>query len=369
MWYPDRDSDGYGDELATPLANCEVPLGAVDNGDDCNDEDGEIHPAAVEICDGLQIDEDCNGLSDDDDPGVDLVNTGQLLFIDADLDGHGDENDPGTLACRTVAGISATNDDCDDSDPLIHPAADEICDPLDVDENCNGLADDDDPTISDAPVWYPDVDGDGFGDFDNPVVACDAPLGFISDGTDCDDADPLTLGGAQFDLTLTAVTNMSVDYLGNLVIFNPNRHSAYQSNASDLIGWALFDLGPVAGMSTVSEMTLSLHGENQYGSPYQNPETVLVRSPDDGWDRVSASKFTVAIAEEISPVVTTFFDPTTWNDFEIDPGSFDWRADVQDGFLTIGIDNDLLTYSYVYFFGVDDLATAPRLRIVGSSCN
>ena len=36
--------------------------------------------------------------------------------------------------------------DCDDTDPAIHPAAAESCDPLSTDEDCDGLADDADPS-------------------------------------------------------------------------------------------------------------------------------------------------------------------------------------------------------------------------------
>jgi hypothetical protein len=38
-------------------------------------------------------------------------------------------------------------------------------------------------------TWYPDADGDGFGEAAAGVVACLAPAGTIADATDCDDAD------------------------------------------------------------------------------------------------------------------------------------------------------------------------------------
>lgn len=37
--------------------------------------------------------------------------------------------------------------DCDDANFLVHPGAEEVCDPLDVDENCDGLADEEDPSL------------------------------------------------------------------------------------------------------------------------------------------------------------------------------------------------------------------------------
>jgi MYXO-CTERM domain-containing protein len=59
-WYPDLDGDGYGDEGVTPDTTCIVVADSVNNGDDCDDEDEDVNPDGVEVCeDGL--DNDCNG--------------------------------------------------------------------------------------------------------------------------------------------------------------------------------------------------------------------------------------------------------------------------------------------------------------------
>lgn len=73
--------------------------------------------------------------------------------------------------------------DCDDTNAAINPNADELCDG--VDNNCDGLIDD--TTAIDLRTWFADADGDGFGDAENSVDACDAVDGFVSDNTDCDD--------------------------------------------------------------------------------------------------------------------------------------------------------------------------------------
>jgi hypothetical protein len=75
-------------------------------------------------------------------------------------------------------------EDCDDDDPAIHPGADEHCDG--VDEDCDGQIDDE-PV--DVATWYADGDGDGYGDLEASVEACEAPTGFVDDSSDCDDAD------------------------------------------------------------------------------------------------------------------------------------------------------------------------------------
>jgi hypothetical protein len=72
-------------------------------------------------------------------------------------------------------------EDCDDEDAGIHPGAEEVCDG--VDNDC------DDEVDEDATAWYADSDGDGYGDAGSTTVACDEPSGYVSDDTDCDDAD------------------------------------------------------------------------------------------------------------------------------------------------------------------------------------
>lgn len=39
-------------------------------------------------------------------------------------------------------------------------------------------------------LFYSDDDGDGLGDPDHKVLACDAPAGAVDNADDCDDGDP-----------------------------------------------------------------------------------------------------------------------------------------------------------------------------------
>ncbi|HNH46542.1 MAG TPA: putative metal-binding motif-containing protein, partial [Myxococcota bacterium] len=74
--------------------------------------------------------------------------------------------------------------DCDDSQALVNPDAPEKCD--DLDNDCNGV-------IDDAPIdlltVYADTDGDGYGDPATSLETCVAPVGVVTDATDCNDAD------------------------------------------------------------------------------------------------------------------------------------------------------------------------------------
>ncbi len=45
--------------------------------------------------------------------------------------------------------------------------------------------------------WYADVDGDGFGDADSRMDACERPEGYVDDDTDCDDGDASVHPGAE----------------------------------------------------------------------------------------------------------------------------------------------------------------------------
>ena len=152
-WYADADGDGYGDAGAI-VQTCEAPIGYVANESDCDDSDARYNPSALEA--------DC------EDP-ADYNCDGSVGYEDADGDGF--------AACA----------DCDDSDAAIHPEATEVCNG--VDDDCNGLSDDEDPTLTDGETWYGDADGDGFGGTQFVESACEQPAGYVSNSDDCDDVD------------------------------------------------------------------------------------------------------------------------------------------------------------------------------------
>ena len=61
LFFRDADGDGYGNINQYKFAYS-TPTGYVKDWNDCNDSDVNIHPGALEICDG--IDNDCNGIID-----------------------------------------------------------------------------------------------------------------------------------------------------------------------------------------------------------------------------------------------------------------------------------------------------------------
>jgi len=186
-WYYDVDGDGYGDADST-VAACDSDGNTVADATDCDDGNADVNPGAAEACNG--IDDDCDGLDDDDDPDV---TDSASWYDDDDGDGFGDP-DASTQACSAPAGTVADDTDCDDGDATAYPGAPEVCDG--DDEDCDGLVDDDDPDLTRATTWYLDHDGDGTGDPDFSVTACDAPTGYLDDDTDCDDTRADVLPGA-----------------------------------------------------------------------------------------------------------------------------------------------------------------------------
>ena len=88
------------------------------------------------------------------------------------------------------------DEDCDDDNPEVNPAAFEVCDGIDND--CNGDIDDDDSglDVSTATGCYWDADGDLYGDDSVYLRFCDPPPGCVADGTDCDDTDDSVNPGA-----------------------------------------------------------------------------------------------------------------------------------------------------------------------------
>ncbi|NNF22649.1 MAG: hypothetical protein HKN67_11965, partial [Saprospiraceae bacterium] len=64
-YFIDADNDGYGNpDIQIFSCTSTPPIGYVENQDDCDDNNSQINPSAIEIeCNG--IDENCNGLMDD----------------------------------------------------------------------------------------------------------------------------------------------------------------------------------------------------------------------------------------------------------------------------------------------------------------
>ncbi|TNE84647.1 MAG: hypothetical protein EP330_28655 [Deltaproteobacteria bacterium] len=94
-------------------------------------------------------------------------------------------------------GVSVADGDCDDTDPTRYPGNAEVCDANNVDEDCDGLADDldvDGPAPTGTTRVFFDEDGDGWGNVAHQL--CDPGPRYVAQGGDCNEADTAINPGA-----------------------------------------------------------------------------------------------------------------------------------------------------------------------------
>jgi len=203
-FYNDIDNDGYGVDTKTIQdcwqlsddGNWVPPDGYASNVGDCDNFDPTTHPGILfDTCD--EADNDCDGDIDEDDPPLDY-------YIDGDGDGFGTTG-IAQNTCDPPFGYAPNTDDCDDNDGLTNPDAPERCDG--EDNNCNGKIDD-----KVVKVWYPDNDGDGFGDSAQSTKDCNPPANYFPIGEDCNDTDPnIYPGGVELCDTIDNNCNALID--------------------------------------------------------------------------------------------------------------------------------------------------------------
>ncbi len=160
----DPDRDGYG--VGSTCTNV----------GDCDQTNPNSYPGAVEICDGE--DNDCDGKEDEELEGT-------TFYADRDRDRAGDP-DTAQESCGDLEGFVTNADDCNDDDPTIYTGAPELCDELD--NNCNDV--EDEGAVDQG--FYPDGDGDGFGDETaTATLSCEPIEGSVTNADDCNDGNGL----------------------------------------------------------------------------------------------------------------------------------------------------------------------------------
>lgn len=133
----DVDGDGFGLQDAYLFANSatgECVKSELQHKFDCSDTDPTVNPDTPENC-ALVGDQNCSGPQSDTDTDDGTDETDPACCIDIDNDGKYTG-----LSCL-AQGFIASDLDCDDSDPQVHPGIPfETCGNL-LDDDCNGKTD------------------------------------------------------------------------------------------------------------------------------------------------------------------------------------------------------------------------------------
>ena len=243
-WFLDQDGDFLGDPNNS-VVQCFQPAGYVANDSDQCPTDSAKEAPGICGCGQVDIDEDGDGICDEDSADADssiddnctdvtacnydalaneVCDYGFIGYLDEDGDGIGSVS-IGVICETTASLVSVGGDNCDnpaacnwdsqlndectffitwytdsDGDGLgelglptlesceaiqgyVDNALDECFDPA----SCN-YADEENNECDYGTTWYLDADADGYGIGNTDSIACDQPIGYVSNALDCDDA-------------------------------------------------------------------------------------------------------------------------------------------------------------------------------------
>lgn len=190
----------------------------------------------------------------DDMPGRFVgAEVGQEAFYKARTYFYKDEDNDGFFSYE----------DCDDHNAAIHPHAVEVCD--NIDNDCNGFTDDNIQIYT----YYPDMDGDGFGDAAGRVDTClsEIPQGFVTNGDDCNDTNI-----AMYPTAIESCDGIDNDCNG-LVDDNITLYSFWPDADNDGFGDATF-----ASLDTCLSIAPAGYVINNQdcddNDPYSNPDAL-----------------------------------------------------------------------------------------------
>jgi hypothetical protein len=368
-FHADADADGFGDPTSVEEA-CAASFGYAADASDCDDTDGTVNPAGVEVCDGA--DNDCDGAVDEND-AVDII----VWYIDTDGDGYGNA-DIREASCSPPFGYVSDATDCDDGDAAFNPGADEsdCADPTDYNcdgstqyadadtdgyaacedcddadatvnpagiESCNTIDDDCDGTIDedaavDAAVWFADTDGDGYGDHAVWTGACSVPSGYVEDDTDCDDA--------------TAVVNPGADEVCNDVDDDCDGETD-GSDASDVTVWYIDADSDGYGDSTVTDSACDAASDYvSDDTDCDDADAMINPGAEEVCEYFTDEDCDGTIDED---VLTTWYEDFDGDGFGSDSGTVQECGEPGQGYAAVGGDcDDLYAYAYPGFVEVCD---------------
>ena len=188
-FFYDEDGDGFGTEANKCFCEPSGLYRAATSGD-CQDKDSDVNPSQNEVCNN-QKDDDCDGTIDQKENAVGCTD----YYLDLDADGWGINQKK--CYCSPYADYRATRiTDCNDNDAQINPGITERCADS-MDNDCDGLTDENQENADGCTIFYYDNDNDGYGT--NTWKCFCAPSLYYRArcSGDCDDQDPATHPGGD----------------------------------------------------------------------------------------------------------------------------------------------------------------------------
>ncbi|MEW6252910.1 MAG: hypothetical protein AB1716_19915 [Planctomycetota bacterium] len=172
----------------------------------------------------------------------------------------------------------------------------------------------------------------------------------------------LLVGVAFADQVVLTATDSKCIQPGTNSNWNDNRFRAYWSG-NWVDGFVKFDFTSIPDTAVITAMTLRTFHEEGFGNPYADPEVRLYRVAVDSWARGQQDPHP-GLNEVLTPIHTGFpagnLIPYDW---PINVGAANWTQDLQDNVLSLGMRNEKLQYSYVYWHGSDVSPAPPKLTV------
>jgi len=195
------DNDDDDDTILDKNDNC-PKISNLEQKDTDNDGLGDVCDDDMDGDNVTNDDDNCPEIANPDQEDLDEDGVGDVCTDDMDGDGVPNNQDN----CPNVPNSSQENldqdnfgDICDDDDDGDGDPDDNDCAPLDGDihhqavEMCNGVDDNCDGDVDETDAigctpYYADGDGDGFGDANTTLCACEPTTGWVTSAGDCNDA-------------------------------------------------------------------------------------------------------------------------------------------------------------------------------------
>lgn len=174
---------------------------------------------------------------------------------------------------------------------------------------------------------------------------------------------------------LPAMESVSVNYRVGGSVYRDNNVRAYSNptgscgggSPCDITGWLGFDTSSIADTDAIAAMTLVLDTNTVSGAP-----TVRVQySAANGWARTTVTQADLPRTNpQVSQVVTMVGgDVGSFKAFPIDTSNQDFTPDLVDNWLTLGVDNSNLAYTYAYFSGANTGVDQAFLEVTTCACS